>query len=104
MQEKKKNLDLALNCPACGSLIEESSANFINERETKTIFHTICKKCQTASLIFVFQTEKGMMSVGMATDLNREEALGIFDLKAISADEVIEVYRLMNETKERKIG
>ena len=104
MQEKRKNLDLMLNCSVCASALEERDIILIDEKETKTIFHTTCQKCLTSALIFLSRAEKGMISVGMITDLNRNEARGMFNRKAISADEVIEVYRLMmrEKTKEEK--
>ena len=99
MQEKGKNLDLMLNCSVCANVFEEQSVALVNEQEAKTIFHATCQKCLTSTLIFLSRTEKGMMSVGMATDLNRSEAERVFDKKAISADEVIEVYRLTTNGK-----
>lgn len=99
MQEKGKNLDLMLNCSVCSSAFEERNVVLVKEQEAKTIFHATCQKCLTASLIFLSRTEKGMMSVGMATDLDRIEASDVFNKKAISADEVIEVYRLTTREK-----
>jgi hypothetical protein len=101
MQEKGKNSELMLNCSVCSEAIEERGTVLVDEKEARTIFHTTCQKCLTATLIFISRTEKGMMSVGMATDLDRIEVQEMFGGKAISADEVIEVYRLMNERGEK---
>ena len=42
------------------------------------------------------------MNVGMASDLSQNEVLDLFSQKAISADEVIEVYRNMRVEKVKK--
>ena len=102
MHEKGKNLDLVLSCAVCTTVMEEKNVNMVAEQEMRTVFHALCPKCLTASLFFLSRTEKGLVSVGTATDLNREEAGKIFGQKAISADEVIEVYRSMTEMKGEK--
>lgn len=102
MQGKGKNSDLMLNCSVCSGAIEDRSIILVDEKEARTIFHSTCQKCLTATLIFLSQTEKGMMSVGMATDLNRDEVQEMFSRNAISADEVIEVYRLVNKDGEQR--
>ena len=102
MPEKKKNLDLVLSCAVCAQVIEEERVSMVAEREAKMVFHALCPKCLTASLFFLSRTENGLVSVGTATDLSREEAMRIFGQKAISADDVIEVYRSMTKMKNEK--
>lgn len=102
MHENRKKLDLVLSCAVCTTVMEEKNVNVVAEQEMKTVFHALCPKCLTASLFFLSHTEKGLVSVGTATDLNREEAIKIFGQKAISTDEVIEVYRSMTEMKSEK--
>jgi hypothetical protein len=99
MLKKRKNLDLVLNCSVCSSVFDDQQILLIGERENGTIFHATCQKCLTSALIFLSQTEQGMMSVGMVTDLNGNEVRDMFGRKAIDADDVLEIYRVTHNKK-----
>ncbi len=99
MLKKRKNLDLALNCSVCSSVFDDQRIILVGERENGTIFHATCQKCLTSALIFLSQTEQGMMSIGMVTDMNGVEVRDIFGKKAIDADDVLEIYRITHNKK-----
>lgn len=102
MQKKEKKTELTFYCSACTGAIDERQVILVSEEETRTVLHATCKKCQTGTMFFISRIEKGLATVGMTTDLSRSEVQELFSQKAISADDVIEVYRLIHEAKTEK--
>jgi hypothetical protein len=67
----------------------------IEEQDQKTILHVTCPKCNTSAIIFVSATAGGIVSLGMATDLDRMEVKEMFHGKTIEANDVLEAYDLI---------
>jgi len=64
----------------------------LEENQQQSIFHAACPSCKTATIIFLTSTHSGLVSLGMATDLNQEEARKFFGQEAVNVDEVIDVH------------
>lgn len=97
---KNKDLDLLAKCAACGSDLGKAGILLLEEKEKKTTFHVTCAKCNSASIIFMSNNQAGLVSVGMATDLDSAEVKKIFGQDAISADEVIDVHQLVTDKRQ----
>jgi len=93
-------LDLLSRCSSCNSRLGNDAVSLISKEKTKTVFHTFCHKCQSNTLIIISGGARGLMAIGMATDLNKDEAREKIRGKTISADEVIAAYEMINEKQE----
>ena len=71
----------------------------LEENQQQSIFHAFCPNCKTATMIFLASTHSGLISLGMATDLNQEEARKFFGQEAVNVDEVIDVHSLLFKDK-----
>ncbi|HEX7586426.1 MAG TPA: hypothetical protein VF390_02230 [Patescibacteria group bacterium] len=105
---KRKNLsgsrhsssaDVLVRCAVCNSGFDKSGLVTLEEQNQKTTLHVTCAKCGTASIIFLSISQSGVAGLGVATDLNTEEAIRMFGREAVSADEVIDMHQLMSKYK-----
>jgi hypothetical protein len=99
MQNKKKGTDILAKCTVCNSSFDQSSLTVLEEKDKKTTFHVTCEKCQTSSIVFLSISQGGVVGVGVATDLDNQEAIRLFGGDAVSADEVIDMHQLMAKHK-----
>lgn len=67
----------------------------MDEEEDRTVFHLTCDSCQTAILVSVSIGQFGIISLGMVTDLDRNEAGRLFKNEVISTDQVLEVHEFL---------
>jgi|GEM_PF-2831536 len=96
MKKNKNNLDFLTKCNFCGSQLEPSSLTVLENDGKNNTFHIVCDQCKTAAIVFFSVNQAGMMSVGVATDLDKQEVKEKFLQEAISADEVIEAHQFFS--------
>ncbi|MFZ2154140.1 MAG: hypothetical protein WAV16_02805 [Candidatus Moraniibacteriota bacterium] len=97
MREQEYNLKNLAKCPLCKAKYDHSQALVLEENNGRKVFHLKCDKCQTAMLAFIIADGKqGMISLGMATDLSAKEAVDIFKKVPVSEEEVLKVYKYLN--------
>lgn len=97
MLNKTNNFSLLSDCSVCKKKLKNNDLTVIFERGMKTIFHTTCSNCHTSSIISLSGGQKGLLGVGILTDLDKEEVKKKLLMDAISADEIIEVYKSINK-------
>jgi len=93
------NADVLARCGICNSSFDKSGLVTLEDGNQKTTFHATCFKCGTSSIIFLSVSQSGVAGLGVATDLNKEEAIRMFGREAVSADEVIAMHQLMSKYK-----
>lgn len=89
------NPDFLSRCFFCGSEIGQDDLRILEESERKSVLHISCSKCLTSSISILSSNQAGIVSLGMATDLDKEEVEGKFSKNTISADEVIDVHEFI---------
>lgn len=92
------NLEYLTTCPLCNKKYGPVKALVLEEKENKTVLHLTCANCQAATLVFVSFGQAGLASVGMATDIVRDEAKKFFGGEEISSDKVLEIHELLEKT------
>ena len=92
MKEQGNNLKQLTKCPLCKSDYRHHQVNVIEDNSVRTVFHLTCEKCQSSFLTFVSGNQKGIFSLGMPTDLSKQEAEVMFKKDIIDANRVLEVY------------
>jgi hypothetical protein len=88
-----------VKCSVCSHDFQQEKLVVLEENQQQSIFHALCPNCQTATLIFLSSTHSGLVSLGMATDLNQEEAKKFFGQEALNVDEVIDVHSYLFQDK-----
>lgn len=94
-KNKKGDLDFLSRCSFCGGVLEQNNLTTLEEQEHKTIFHIFCPHCQTSLISVLFSNQGGIVSLGIATDLDKDEVRNKFSKKTISADEVIDAHEFI---------
>ena len=95
MANRNGQLDMFFSCSACGDELGREDLAPILEQNSKTLLHAVCPKCSASSLILLSGGQRGITGMGIITDLSREEAKEKLKLRKITADEMIEVYKMM---------
>lgn len=89
------NLDFLSRCSFCGSRLEQNNLTILEEQDRRTVLHVSCSRCMTSSISILSSNQAGIVSLGIATDLDKIEAKSKFSKKAISADEVIDAHEFI---------
>jgi folate-binding Fe-S cluster repair protein YgfZ len=99
MKNKTSKLDLLSSCAVCRRKLTQTDISLVLDKMGKTIFHVTCANCRTSSLISLSNGQKGLLGIGMITDLDRYEVKEKLVMDAISVDEIIEVYGSFSRSK-----
>ena len=91
------SLEHLTKCPLCDKKYQYGKTLLLEEAEDRTTFHLTCDSCKTAILVFVSAGKLGIVSIGMITDLSREEAKKLFGQEAVTANQVIEVHQFLKK-------
>ncbi len=90
------NSDLLSRCSVCGSDLRHGDTVILEDQDQKTTFHVTCSKCSASSIVFLSNSQAGMVSLGLATDLDSEEVKAKFFTSSVSSDDVINVYQFLS--------
>jgi len=92
IERGEQNRVIPQKCPVCGAQRDHLSYMPLGLDEDRTIVHISCTKCAGAAMIFVSQSEGGLMTVGVLTDTTPTEARTFFQSDIISDNDVIAVH------------
>jgi hypothetical protein len=95
--KRGQNMDFLSKCTFCGADYEADDLTVLEEMEQKTTLHVTCGQCLTAAIFFLSNNQSGIVSLGMATDLDKEEVRQKFSRTVVSADEVIDVHQMVEK-------
>jgi hypothetical protein len=96
IERGEQNRVIPQKCPVCGAQRDSLSYVPLGYDEDKTIVHISCTKCAGAAMIFVSQSDGGMMTVGVLTDTTPTEARTFFQSDVVSDNDVIAVHDYLN--------
>jgi hypothetical protein len=96
MKEQEHDLKHLTKCPLCKAKYSHSQASVLEENEARTVFHLTCSKCNSAVIAFVSDSQQGIVSLGVATDLTGQEAGKFLKSNTIEPEEVLNVYEYLN--------
>lgn len=97
------SLDFLAKCSFCGSGFGVENLVLLEEQEQKTILHVTCSKCKTSAIFFLSNNQSGILSLGIMTDLDKDEVVQKFARGAVSADEVIDAHQFISGRSENLI-
>ncbi len=98
--QKKKQYKLKENkqqiisyCPICSTSFYPDEVSVVAESQQTKLLHTTCTKCASAIVILLVVHNQGINSIGLATDLKKEEEVSRFkDGRFVSSDDVISLH------------
>lgn len=96
MGKNNNNLDFLSKCNFCGSSLNQNDLTILENKDKNNTFHITCEKCQASAIVFFSVNQSGVVSVGMATDLDKSEVKGKFKCEAVSVDEVIDAHQFIS--------
>lgn len=91
------NLEHLVKCPVCNKKYPNNKALLLDEEEFKSTFHLTCDYCKASTLVFISSGQFGIVSLGMMTDLERDEARRLFKNEAITTDQVLKVHQFFKK-------
>ena len=89
-----KQEDVTLvNCSVCGKNYQTGNAKVVGNMNNSLVIHIHCGNCYSSTITIISRNSTGenMMTMGMLTDLNYQEAVESMKLRAIDADEVLDI-------------
>ncbi len=95
--EKENNLGSLSSCSICRKEFSKKDVILISQQEGKVILHTTCSQCHTSALIVLSDEQKGFLGMGIITDLDQQEVKEKLQMKAISSDEIIDIYKTIEK-------
>jgi len=96
MEKNNNNLDFLAKCYFCGSALGQNDITSLENKDKNNTFHITCSKCLASAIVFFSVNQTGIVSVGMATDLDKSEVKGKFRHEAVSVDEVIDAHQFIS--------
>ena len=95
MRKKKPGPDYKFlgNCPICNKKFSSSDASCIEGEEDMRVLYVECKKCASSVVLGVVKNVPGLVTtVGMLTDMNKEDIERMRNLSPLTADDVLEMH------------
>lgn len=99
MKTSVNNLEDLVKCPICNKKYGQTKILVLEEDGNRTTLHLTCSNCKNSSLVFISSGKLGIVSLGMLTDLTRDEVKSLFKSEAISFDQVIEIHEYLKDFK-----
>lgn len=88
-----------VRCSVCESDLDPEKTVILEEKEQRTTAHITCPKCNSATMVFLSNNQAGILSIGVATDLDSSEAKRAFGRQPISADEIIDLHSMIADKR-----
>lgn len=86
-------------CPLCQTPYSPLSARILAERDDAHLLYVQCRHCSAALVAFVTAGPNGLQSVGTVTDLTSVEVLASHDRSAVTLDDVVDLYAMLDQPK-----
>ncbi len=93
-------VNLLMKCSICGKKYGKQSIKIVQNKKDAMLVHVSCGFCQSASLAVVnkgIHNNDSVVTLGILTDLDYEEACSFLRREPISSDEVLDLYENCNK-------
>lgn len=84
-------------CPACATAYELEDTLVLHELEGAHLLHLQCGKCGNAVLAMVIVSSVGVSSVGVMTDLSRDDAQKFLEAPSVDSDDVLAAHAFLED-------
>lgn len=88
---------LLTHCPLCHAVYHDQSIRLLGEQGTTRLFHLTCGTCNHSVLAVILESQSGVSSIGLVTDLEAQEAMNFRDAPVVSADDCVTAHVFLEE-------
>ena len=95
---RQKNIDSRFlgNCPVCDKKFNSSGVLLLDKFEGMQTVYIECRKCYSSVVLGVARNIPGVVTtIGMLTDMTREDITRLGGMKPISADDVLAIHKCL---------
>ena len=86
------------NCSVCGMPFQARNAHILTRKPELSHVYTQCSECKSSAIVFVLKSATGFVTtVGMLTDMSKEDIDKFKKMKPITADDVLELHKALEE-------
>lgn len=93
----EEGMRLVAHCPLCEAKLNPIRAEVVDERDDLNVMHVQCSKCKGALLVILVQTNVGVNSVVMVSDLSYHDVCSFRRKGSLSADQVIDIHQCFRD-------
>lgn len=93
----EEDMNVVVNCPLCGSHYDPTQTEVIEENDKAALFHIDCAKCGSSILACLVAGPFGVASMGLVTDLSRDDAKKLKSAKTVNHDDIIEIHQYLEK-------
>ncbi len=97
------NVQLVTRCPFCSAEYDLDGAQVIGEENDATMVYITCSECASSIIAIVAMSGLGIVSLGLVTDMTVEDTKRFNKEKALTGDELLEVYELLEKQKHKAL-
>lgn len=91
--ESHSIIRVEIGCPSCGTRLH--NGKMLEGQDEAQLSHYQCEECLHYCLALVFQTQVGISSVVMITDLNFEDVVRLRGGDPITPDDVLDLHEML---------
>ena len=98
MNLSQKSLQkLITTCPHCQAEFEQLDRTLIHESRTAKLLHVRCRTCQSSLVTLLFSTGPLISSIGLVTDLSREDVVKFQLTTQVSEDDLFALHHWLQQ-------
>lgn len=86
------------SCPVCGEAFTARGSSVISRKNDMTNVYAQCSDCKSSVSLYVIKSAMGFVTtIGTLTDMTKKDLMRYDDLKPISADDILELHKILEE-------
>lgn len=89
-------------CPLCNAVYRMEDAQVIETSDDSSMVYVECARCKSSIVAVVAMSGMGMVSLGMVTDMTREDVEMFRATPSMSSNELLEMIQLL-QRKDRSV-
>lgn len=93
------NINIPDKCLECGKTLKKKNADLLSEKANNFVFHLTCENCGSSFILNVVLGKEGVLTIVTLTDAGKEDLDKLRNGKLISADDVIEAYMALKQSR-----
>lgn len=89
-------------CPLCNASYRMEDAQVVETTDESSMVYVECSRCKSSIVAVVAMSGMGMVSLGMVTDMNREDVERFRASPSMTGNELLEMIQLL-QRKDRTV-
>lgn len=98
----EENGHIISRCPLCNATYRMEDAQVIETTDESSMVYVECSRCKSSIVAVVAMSGMGMVSLGMVTDMTREDVERFRASPSMSGNELLEMIQLL-QRKDRTV-